>query len=407
MKVLIADRFEVVGIEGLEGLGCEVIVDPHLSDDALSAAVAEQQPEVLVVRSTKVTDATVAASPSLALIVRAGAGVNTIDVDAAARNGVYVANCPGMNAAAVAELVFGLMISLDRRIAHNVNELREGVWNKQEYSKARGLKGSTLGIIGLGRVGQEVAARGSAFEMRVVYSDVVQHVEAEERYGLEKLSLEDLLRQSDYITLHVTLVPATRHLINEERLRLMKPSAHVINTSRGAVVDETALSRALQEGWIAGAGLDVFEGEPTTGRGEFVDPVVQFKDLYGTHHIGAATAQAQTAVATETVRIIKAYIETGHAPNCVNTTAQSNASHMLVVRHVNKPGILAHILSHLTAGNINVEEMNNIVFKGAETCCAHIQLDGAATTEMIERINGHDAILSTKLVTIAGGEGGG
>ena len=400
MKVLVADRFESVGVEGLRQCGCEVVLDPHLSGDALISAISEHDPDVLVVRSTAVTGEMLKAGSGLSLIVRAGAGVNTIDIQAASAKGVFVANCPGMNAAAVAELVFGLMISLDRRIAHNVSDLREGSWNKAEYSKARGLKGSTLGIVGLGSVGREVAKRGRAFDMRVVYSDLRSNPEFEREYEVEKVSLDDLLKQSDYVTLHVALSDDTRKLIDETKLRLMKPSAHIINTSRGEVIDQQALIKALEQHWIAGAGLDVFEQEPTMSKGAFVDPVVGMKELYGTHHIGAATAQAQTAVAEEAVRIVRSYKQTGHVPNCVNTSEPSGARHVLVIRHYNKPGVLAHILGQLNSVNINVQEMGNVVFAGAKTCCAHIRLDDKPGGEILDKIRSHDDILSTALVTL-------
>lgn len=400
MKVLVADHFESVGVKGLKEGGCEVIVDEHLSGETLLAAVKEHDPDALVVRSTRVTREVLEAGQCLSLVVRAGAGYNTIDVAAASERGIYVSNCPGMNSAAVAELVFGLMISLDRRIAHNVNELREGVWNKKEYSKARGLKGCTLGIIGLGRVGQEVARRGRAFDMRVVYSDVQSQPEFEEEYEVEKISLNDLLKQSDYVTLHVALVDQTRHLIDETKLQLMKPSARIINTSRGEVIDQAALVKALENGWIAGAGLDVYEHEPSKSRDEFADPVVKFKELYGTHHIGAATAQAQMAVAEETVRIVRNYIDTGEVLNCVNITRKSAASAVLVVRHRNRPGILAHILSLLNEARINVEEMDNLVFAGGETCCAQISLGAVADERIVQRIGEHAEILSTKQITL-------
>lgn len=318
MKVLIADKFEKAGIDKMQQLGCSVAIDPQLSGESLVAAIKEHEPDILVVRSTRVEKPMLEAGCGLSLIIRAGSGFNTIDVATASSRGVHVANCPGMNSVAVAELVFGLILSLDRRIAHNVNDLREGLWNKAEYSKARGLKGSTLGIVGLGMVGKEVAQRAAAFEMHMLYYDVVSHPELEERYGLEKVSLHDLLKQSDWVTLHVPLIEGTRHLIGESNLRLMKPSARLINTSRGEVIDEQALAKALSEGWIAGAGLDVYEQEPSTTKGEFTDPVATLKGLYGTHHIGACTEQAQTAVADEVVRIVKAYMDSGDVPNCVN-----------------------------------------------------------------------------------------
>src|SRR6266704_1240495 len=167
MLVLIADKFEQTGREGLQAIGCEISFQPDLKDDALAAAISQEQPDVLVVRGTKVTESMLAAGP-LKLVVRAGAGYNTIDVAAASRRGIYVSNCPGKNAIAVAELAFGLILSLDRRIPDNVAELRGGTWNKQEYSKARGLYGRTLSLLGVGAIGREMIRRAAGFGMPVV-----------------------------------------------------------------------------------------------------------------------------------------------------------------------------------------------------------------------------------------------
>src|SRR5512138_1584163 len=167
MKVLIADQFEQSGIDAIVAAGCDVVYEPSLADRQLADALTARRPDVLIVRSTKVTEPMLA-DTSLSLIVRAGAGVNTIDVNAASRRGIYVSNCPGKNSIAVAELTFALMLALDRRIAENVSDLQAGKWNKKEYSKARGLFGRTLGILGYGNIGQEVARRGLAFGMRVI-----------------------------------------------------------------------------------------------------------------------------------------------------------------------------------------------------------------------------------------------
>src|SRR6266571_6385618 len=167
MLVLIADKFEQLGREGLQAIGCEISFQPDLKDDALADAISKQQPDVLVVRGTKVTESMLAAGP-LKLVARAGAGYNTIDVAAASRRGIYVSNCPGKNSIAVAELAFGLILAIDRRIVDNVISLRRGAWNKKEFSKARGLFGRTLGLIGGGRIGREMIPRARSFGMQVI-----------------------------------------------------------------------------------------------------------------------------------------------------------------------------------------------------------------------------------------------
>src|SRR6186997_3304202 len=167
MKVLVADKFEKSGIEGLKAAGCEVVYEPDLKDDSLTQAVAKTGADVLVVRSTKVT-APMMDAGRLSLIVRAGAGYNTIDVAAASKRGIYVSNCPGKNAIAVAELAFALILALDRRVPDNVAELRGGRWNKKEYSKAQGLYGRTLGLLGVGSIGQEMIRRAAGFGLDVV-----------------------------------------------------------------------------------------------------------------------------------------------------------------------------------------------------------------------------------------------
>src|SRR5258706_8650220 len=212
MKVLIADTFEQSGLDAIAAAGCEVIYRPELADEKLAEALASTRGDVLVVRSTQVTEAMLDAS-SLSLIVRAGAGVNTIDVRAASRRGIYVSNCPGKNAIAVAELTFGLILALDRRIADNVADLRAGRWNKKEYSKARGLYGRSLGLLGFGRIGQEVARRANAFGMPVYvwsrrFNRDVSATVAEPADALEIAvvqSPEEVADRADVLSVHLAL----------------------------------------------------------------------------------------------------------------------------------------------------------------------------------------------------------
>ena len=390
MHVLIADKFEQSGRDGLQSIGCEISFQPDLKDDALVAAIGSLKPDVLVVRGTKVTEPMLAAGP-LKLIVRAGAGYNTIDVAAASRRGIYVSNCPGKNSIAVAELAFALILALDRRIADNVIALRAGQWNKKEFSKARGLFGRTLGLVGLGKIGQEMIPRARAFGMPVVAWSRSLTEEKAAELGVQGMeSPLEVAAGADIVSVHVALKHDTRLLINADFFRSMREGAYFINTSRGEVVDQTALAEAIHTKGIR-AGLDVFAIEPTSAVAEFTDPIADEANVYGTHHVGASTDQAQEAIAAETVRIIQSFKETGQVPNVVNLAQRTPATHRLVVRHRDRPGVLAQVLEALKAEHINVQEMENIVFEGAEAAVARINLDQAPSSATLDRLRAGNA----------------
>jgi D-3-phosphoglycerate dehydrogenase len=400
MKILIADKFEESGRIGLRTIGCEISFQPDLKDDALVDAIAKEQPDVLIVRGTKVTEPMLAAGP-LKLVVRAGAGYNTIDVAAASRRGIYVANCPGKNSIAVAELAFALILALDRRVADNVIALRAGQWNKKEFSKARGLFGRTLGLVGVGKIGQEMISRAKAFGLNVVAWSRSLTPERAETLGVErKESPLDVARVADIVSVHVALKPDTKLLINSEFFGAMKEGAYFINTSRGEVVDQGALVEAIHAKGVR-AGLDVFAAEPTSGVAEFTDSIAKETNVYGTHHIGASTDQAQEAIADETVRIVKTFKETGQVPNVVNLAARTPATHRLVVRHRDRPGVLAQVLDAIKAEQINVQEMENIVFEGAEAAVARINLDKAPSNATLDQLrNNNQDILELDVLEI-------
>src|SRR6185503_14768319 len=245
MLVLIADKFEQSGLDGLKAIGCEISYQAELKDDTLVAAIASAQPDVLVVRGTKVTEPMLAAGP-VKLVVRAGAGYNTIDVAAASRRGIYVSNCPGKNSIAVAELAFALILALDRRIADNVISLRRGEWNKKEFSKARGLFGRTLGLIGVGKIGQEMIPRAKAFGMPVIAWSRSLTKERAEKLGVEyRATPREVAGDSDVVSLHLALKPETKGLVGADFLAAMRQGAYLINTARGEVVDQPALIEAM------------------------------------------------------------------------------------------------------------------------------------------------------------------
>jgi D-3-phosphoglycerate dehydrogenase len=385
MRVLIADKFEQSGRDGLQALGCDISYQPDLKDEALVEAIKKETPDVLVVRGTKVTEPMLDAGP-LKLIVRAGAGYNTIDVAAASKRGIYVSNCPGKNSIAVAELAFALILALDRRVADNVIALRRGEWNKKEFSKARGLFGRTLGLIGVGKIGQEMIPRARAFGMPVVAWSRSLTTERAALLGVElKESPKAVAAAADIVSVHLALNPETRNFLGADFFNEMREGAYFINTARGEVVDQAALVAAMKNRGIR-AGLDVYAVEPTSSTGEFHDEIVKEERLYGTHHVGASTDQAQEAIAAETVRIVKEFKETGKVPNVVNLARQTPATHRLVVRHLDRPGVLAGVLDAIKAEQINVQEMENIVFEGAAAAVARINLDNAPTKETLKRL---------------------
>ena len=386
MKILIADKFEKVGVDGLKELGCTVVDQPSLTADALPAALAEVDPGILIVRGTKVSGDAIRAGRSLGLIIRAGAGIDTIDVAAASAHGVFVSNCPGRNSVAVAELVMGLLLACDRRIPDQVRDSRAGTWAKGEYSKARGLFGRTLGIVGLGQIGREVAGRARAFGMHVVAWSRNLTVELAEELGVTYCeSPIEVARVSDAVTINVASTPETKHLVGKEFLAAMRPGAYLVNTSRGWGVDEAALAEAVRARGIRG-GLDVFQQEPAGSGGTIENPLVKEPGVYVTHHVGASTEQAQVAIAHEVIRIVGAFVERGSVPNCVNRLAKSTATHVLSVRHRNRPGVLAHVFRVLSDRKINVEEVENIIYHGAQATLARIHLDTAPDQAAMDAI---------------------
>jgi len=319
MKILLADNFADSHAKALSNEGHLITFNPDLEEETLVEAISDH--EVLVVRSTKVSAFTLDAATNLKLVIRAGAGTNTIDKAHAAGKGIRVCNVPGSNAIAVSELVMGLIIAIDRHIVDNANDIRQGLWNKKVYSKARGLYGQTIGILGLGEVGFAVVERAHAFGMpvfTVAKPDRSENAENKiKAYDIVQLgSQQELLNTCDIVSLHIPVTENTTRMVNQSFLTEMKDGAILINSSRGDLVDEAALIDAMNNKGIR-AGLDVYDNEPGSGQGEFNSAVAKHPNVYGTHHIGASTEQAQIAVASSVISVIKSY-QDGHLINCVN-----------------------------------------------------------------------------------------
>lgn len=386
MRILFADTFERSGLDDLTAAGHEVDYRPDLSAEDLAGGLGGA--DVLVVRSTVVGEAVFAAGGPLGLVIRAGAGTNTIDAEAAARRAVFVANVPGKNAAAVAELTLGLIVALDRRIPDNVIDARAGSWNKRKYAGASGLYGRTLGIVGLGRIGLEVAVRAASFGLRLV--TLAKRRDPATRQRMRELEIDAvadltaLAEESDIVTIHLPGGAATRRLVDSEFLAHLRPGAMLVNTSRGDVIDEEALVEAINRQGLRVA-IDVFEGEPATGSGTFDSPLARHPAVYTTHHIGASTLQAQEAIAAEVLAMINDY-RRGVVRNVVNLTPPRPDGSILVVRHYDRVGVLSSVLEALKQAGLNVQEMGNQVFSGAGAAVASIQVEGGVGDALCEQL---------------------
>jgi D-3-phosphoglycerate dehydrogenase / 2-oxoglutarate reductase len=299
-RILVADQLAEDGLERLREIG-EVDVRTGLAEAELCLAVADV--DALVVRSqTKVTEAVLEAGKRLRVVGRAGVGVDNIDVGAATKRGILVVNAPRGNIAAAAEHTIALLLSLARWIPQADASVRRGEWQRSRYTGVE-IRGKTLGVIGLGNIGTEVAKRAQGLEMEVIAYDPVVPEERAEQFNVELVTLDELLRRADFVTVHVPLVDATRNLIDADRLALMKPTARLVNAARGGIVDEAALAGALKRGEIAAAAADVFENEPPTGS-----PLLELANFVATPHIAASTAEAQTSVAFDVAEEVAAVL---------------------------------------------------------------------------------------------------
>jgi len=298
MKALVAAPLHKDALRMLQEAGFEVVYEEYPPEDKLLKLIEDV--DVVFVRSKPlITAAVISRGSKLKAIARAGVGLDNIDVKAAEARGIKVFSAPEAPTVSVAELTIGLMLAVVRKIAYADRKMREGKWVKKEAEGIE-LRGKTLGVVGFGRIGREVARIAKkGFGMKVIYYDVVRaDPKLEEELEATYVDLETLLKEADVVSIHVPLTPETKHLINESRLRLMKSSAVLINTSRGSVVDTNALVKALNEGWIAGAGLDVFEEEPLPQN----HPLTKLDNVVLTPHIGASTEEAQERAGLEVVK---------------------------------------------------------------------------------------------------------
>lgn len=341
-KVLIADPIAQEGVDLLNKY-VEVDIRPGLSKDELKNIIGEY--DGLVVRSeTKVTSDVIECGMKLQVIGRAGVGVDNIDLEAATHHGVAVVNAPTGNTLAAAELTMALMLALSRHIPQANATLREGAWKRSAFVGVE-LRNKTLGIMGLGRVGSEVAKRAASFDMVILGHDPFVSAEFARNAGVELTSIEDLLRRSDFITIHTPLTNATKGLIGQPEMKIMKPEARLINASRGGVVDEDALLEALNDGMIAGAALDVFSNEPPEGS-----LLVTHPKVIATPHLGASTTEAQQEVAMEVAQEVLNILDGNPAKSTVNMPFVPPDVHQVVAPYMETATTLGKLATQLLDG---------------------------------------------------------
>ena len=383
-QVLITDN---VAAEGIDLLKKHVSVDVKrgLSPDELIATIPEY--DALVVRSeTKVTEPVIAAGGNLQVVARAGIGVDNIDLDAATRAGVAVVNAPIGNTVAAAEHTVALMLALARNVPQAYASMKDGQWQRSAFMGIE-VRNKTLGIIGLGRVGSEVARRAASFGMRLVAYDPFVAPDFASRMGVSVMSMEELLPQADFITLHTPLTAGTNKLISTQQLAMMKPGARLINVARGELIDEDALLEALENEQLAGVALDVFTNEPP---GDL--PLLKHPRVVATPHLGASTQEAQREVAIEAAEQVLAVLDGQPARNTVNAPFVPPEVHAILAPYVPVASMVGRLLTSMAQGQFvgvtlryqgEIAAHNTAILKAA----ALVGLLGQVSGEAVNMIN--------------------
>ena len=345
LKIVLAEKVSHATLAVFQQEPGWQIITPDQIKNGLAAELADA--DALVVRSAVQADAKLLESaPKLRVIGRAGVGVDNIDTDAATRQGIVVMNTPGANAVAVAELTLGLMISLARSIPRANSTMHEGKWDKKTLQGSE-LRGKTLGIVGLGRIGLEVARRAASFGMDIIgYDPFVAPVIAREN-GVTLVNIDDIFKQSDYLTLHVGLTTQTEGLINQTSLRIVKKGIRIINCARGELIVEAALAEALKSGQVAGAALDVFHQEPLKDS-----PFYALDNVILSPHIAGATDEAQEAIGIQLAMQVRDYLKLGVVQNAVNLPSLSHEEYKELAPWIDMAERLGRFLSHATPGNL-------------------------------------------------------
>lgn len=393
---MLADPVDPLPLEELRVLGVEIIQKPGISGAALVEALAGVG--ILVVRSAEVTREAIANARELNLIVRAGTGSGNVDIEAASERGIYVAHCPGRNAASVAELVFGFMLHLDRRIGEATEELRKGTFDQDKFSAEEGLYGRRIGIAGLGATGREVLSRARAFGLKpLVFSRSLTAAKAQRMEIGHAPSLERLAAQSDIFTVHLPDTPATRGAISRSVIAALPDGAIFINTASASLVDEAALAELAPKKHLR-VGVDVFDVDPRGDQKKIASPLLALPHLAATPHIGARTQKAQRAIAEDVARIVRSFLTEENVPSVLNVCAASPARYVIVLRQLDKVGALANTLNVFKRHGINIEEISNTVFEGARATCTKLRVSGRPSDACLKEVAAFEEVLHVDVV---------
>lgn len=392
MKILVTCELPDFALEELRSLSSEVRYEPGLPAEQLREAIAGVG--VLVVGWHRVSPEVILNGDALQMIVRAGPGPGEIAVAEASHQGVFVTHCPDQHAVAVAELTFGLILALDRNIVDHVNALCAGQWRRAEFGLARGLAGRTLGLVGYGPVGREVARRARAFGMKVLAWSPELALDVPADPGVRFCNWpRELARESDIVTIHALGETGESQMpVDAEFLDNMREGAYLVHVGHPGALERAALAEAVEARKLRVA-LDVFGSEPAADTSRFRCKLCELPGVIATPHIGPLTEQARRATATEVVRIIRAFLVSGEILNCVNLLEHSPATWQLVLRVRDAVGVMAAILEAIRADGINAEEISSRVFLGARAAWCTIALDERPSTEALEAIRALDEVL--------------
>ena len=376
MKVLVADPIDKSGIEILQA-GVQVDVKTGLKPEELKSIIADY--DAIVVRSeTKVTKDIIEAGKKLQVIARAGVGLDNVDINAASQRGIVVLNAPTGNTISAAEHTMAMMLALARHVPQANAKLKSGVWQRSNFT-GNELRNKTLGVIGLGNVGSEVARRAAAFKMRIIGYDPFISAEYARNNGIEMVPVKELLKESDYITLHLPLTPESKGMIGAKELESLKPTARIINCARGGLIDEEALYHAVDAGKLAGAAIDVFSKEPATDN-----ILLQSDKIVVTPHLGASTEEAQAGVAIDAAEQVLAVLNGQSARYAVNVPQIPAELLAILSPYIQVSSILGRLAGQLMEGQI---QSIKIEYSGEIAGCDSSALKAAIIGGLLEKVS--------------------